>query len=243
MRIERVDEKTVKCFLSNDELEEYDISYKDFVMRSEKAKEVVEEIIEQAEEEVGYQPPGFAFDLQIMLLPEEGMVLTFSEKDAGEAGNGRELMDCLKEMKELLEEKKRKMGLQISEVPNVDTQQAEEKEEKAPLKAPAAEEKKEKPQPPGRAVFQFESLRDVCAYAAVLPKGLRVKSALYQMNGISYLLLEKGAASHERYNRTCIQALEFGWLYSAEVQRIFSLMEHGDCVVAEHALRKLALQG
>ena len=54
MRIERVDEKTVKCFLSNEELEEYEIDYKDFVLRSDKAREVVQEIIEQAaEEEIG----------------------------------------------------------------------------------------------------------------------------------------------------------------------------------------------
>ena len=49
MKIERIDDKTVKCFLSNEELEEYEIDYKDFVVRSEKAKEVVQEIIEQAE--------------------------------------------------------------------------------------------------------------------------------------------------------------------------------------------------
>ena len=52
MKIERIDDKTVKCFLSNEELEEYDIDYKDFVTRSDKAKEVVQEIIEQAEEEL-----------------------------------------------------------------------------------------------------------------------------------------------------------------------------------------------
>ncbi|MBQ8117369.1 MAG: adaptor protein MecA [Lachnospiraceae bacterium] len=45
MKIERVDEKTVKCFLSNEELEEYQIDYKDFVLRSEKAKQVVHDII------------------------------------------------------------------------------------------------------------------------------------------------------------------------------------------------------
>ena len=43
MKIERIDDKTVKCFLSNEELEEYDIDYKDFVTRSDKAKEVVQE--------------------------------------------------------------------------------------------------------------------------------------------------------------------------------------------------------
>ena len=52
MKIERIDDKTVKCFLSNEELVEYDIDYKDFVTRSAKAKEVVHEIIAQAEEEV-----------------------------------------------------------------------------------------------------------------------------------------------------------------------------------------------
>ena len=82
MKIERVDERTVKCFLSNEELEEYDIDYKDFVLRSDKAKEVVQEIIEQAEEEVGYKPPRFAFDLQIVMLPEQGLILTFSERDS-----------------------------------------------------------------------------------------------------------------------------------------------------------------
>ena len=81
MRIERIDDKTVKCFLSNEELEEYEIDYKDFVMRSEKAKEVVQEIIEHATEEVGYKPPKFAFDLQIMMVPDQGLVLTFSERD------------------------------------------------------------------------------------------------------------------------------------------------------------------
>ena len=85
MKIERIDDKTVKCFLSNEELEEYEIDYKDFVTRSDKAKEVVQEIIEQAEEEVGYKPPKYAFDLQIMMLPDEGLVLVFSEK--GFAGN------------------------------------------------------------------------------------------------------------------------------------------------------------
>ena len=81
MKIERIDDKTVKCFLSNEELEEYDIDYKDFVTRSDKAKEVVQEIIEQAEEEVGYKPPKYAFDLQIMMLPDEGLVLVLSEKE------------------------------------------------------------------------------------------------------------------------------------------------------------------
>ena len=97
MKIERIDDKTVKCFLSNEELEEYEIDYKDFVTRSDKAKEVVQEIIEQAEEEVGYKPPKYAFDLQIMMLPDEGLVLVFSEKEPLENKNGAQLLQALQE--------------------------------------------------------------------------------------------------------------------------------------------------
>ena len=45
MKIERIDDKTVKCFLSNEELEEYEIDYKDFVTRSDKAKEVYRRLL------------------------------------------------------------------------------------------------------------------------------------------------------------------------------------------------------
>ncbi len=110
MKIERIDDKTVKCFLSNEELEEYEIDYKDFVVRSEKAKEVVQEIIEQAEEEVGYKPPKYAFDLQIMMVPDEGLMLVFSEKEPLENINGAQLLQALQEMKRVFEEKKAEIG-------------------------------------------------------------------------------------------------------------------------------------
>ena len=109
MRIERVDEKTVKCFLSNEELEEYEIDYKDFVLRSDKAREVVQEIIEQAAEEVGYKPPKFAFDLQIMMLPDQGLILTFSDRDP-ELKETDQFIECLREMKRILQRTRERIG-------------------------------------------------------------------------------------------------------------------------------------
>ena len=97
MKFERVDDKTVRCFISNEELEGYQIDYKDFVLRSEKAREVVRDIITQASEEVGYKPPKFAFDMSIMMMPDQGLLLTFSESDPlMDKDNGR-LMEYLKE--------------------------------------------------------------------------------------------------------------------------------------------------
>lgn len=220
MKIERVDDKTVKCFLSNEELEEYNIDYKDFIMRSEKAKEVVQEIIEQAEEEVGYKPPRFAFDLQIMMLPDQGLLLTFSEKDPLEAKEGAQILECLKEMKQVLQKTKEKIG---------ETPAAEEEKPKEEMKRPE------------EAIFTFRSIGRVMEYASVLPANLRVHSELYAMDGIYYLYMTKYAASYERYSRACIQAMEFSNAFAAEEDRLLHLKEHGECLIADHALKKLRM--
>lgn len=217
MKIERVDEKTVKCFLSNEELEEYEIDYKDFVMRSEKAREVVQEIIEQAAEEVGYTPPRFAFDLQIMMVADQGLVLTFSDRDS-DVADGSQLIECLKEMKRILQ-KTREATEQIAPGENQEGQEAVSR--------------------PEDAVFVFSSLRNVMEYAAALPGNLRTESTLYEWNGNYYLHLRKGHASYDRYSRACIQALEFAALYAADETRILELKEHGSCLIAEKAVKKL----
>lgn len=230
MKIERVDDKTVKCFLSNEELEEYDIDYKDFVMRSEKAKEVVQNIIEQAEEEVGYKPPKFAFDLQIMMMPEQGLLLTFSERDPLDSKEGSQILECLKEMKQALLKTKEQLGGQASAI---DEGSLAGREQQG-----AADGKVKRPE---QAIFQFDCLGSVMDYAAVLPKNLRVHSELYVMNEVYYLYMTRNTASYERYSRACIQAMEFGSLYTAEEEKLLHLREHGECLIGDRALKKLRL--
>lgn len=233
MRIERVDDKTVKCFLSNEELEEYEIDYKDFILRSDKARQIVQEIIEQAEEEVGYQPPKFAFDLQIMLLPDQGLILTFSDRDA-EVRESDQFIECLKEMKRILQRTREKIGGNNTAFgenqPSVGGG-AEQENGKA-----AQEQQISRP---SFAVFVFPGIGSVMEFAAMLPSNLMVESSLYEMEGLYYLYLLKGRASYERYSRACVQAMEFGSLYAADESQVLRLKEHGECLIAEKAIKKL----
>ena len=230
MKIERVDDKTVKCFISNEELEEFEITYKDFITRSEKAKEVVEEIIEQAIEEVGYKPPQFAMDMQIMMMPEKGMVLTLSEKTPEDLEKNPALMEYLKEMRKTLEEhfgKSGAAGLPGGMVPEA--------------KAIGEQSQAGTMQLPDFAIFKMATLRDLSEYAGILPKNLRVESCLYVDKGEYYLFLQKGHASYKRYSRACIQALEYGVLFGATEDKIVYLDEHAECLIPEKAISKLRL--
>ncbi len=224
MKIERVDERTVKCFLSNEELEEYDIDYKDFILRSEKAKEVVQEIIEQAEEQVGYKPPRFAFDLQIMMLPDQGLLLTFSEKDT-DFKEGEQLIECLKEMKQVLEKAKERIEVAGASAGSGNSESEPPKQKAIPR--------------PDFAVFAFSKLTDIMSYAASLPANLRIESELYATEGNYFLFLRKGHASYERFSRACVQAMEFGSLYTADEGKTIPIKEHGTCLIDAKAVRKL----
>lgn len=238
MKIERVDEKTVKCFISNEELEEYDITYKDFVMRSDKAKEIVEEIIAQAVAEVDYKPPQFAFDLQIMMLPDKGMILTFSEKTPEDIKNGVNLVNYLKEMRRILGEK---LGLDGESFAGMLAQAATNVAAASQVHQDKQETAVHTQEKPRFAIFQFTSMRKLCGYANILPKNLRVFSRLYRDGDAYYLYLERGGASYERYSRSCIQALEFGTLYAATEEKRVYLEEHGECLIPEKAIARLRL--
>lgn len=236
MKIERIDDKTVKCFLSNEELEEYDIDYKDFVTRSDKAKEVVQEIIEQAEEEVGYKPPKYAFDLQIMMLPDEGLVLVFSDKDPAESKtNPNTPMQALRELMRICKEVEKKAQQEEAAGKSGAPMQPEQSEKNNKKQKKAEESPK-----PQVAIFAFRNIGRVIEYAAVLPANLRINSTLYRMeDGTCYVYVEKGRASYERYSRACIQAMEFAGLYAADEQKLRYLEEHGECLIREKALKKL----
>ena len=191
--------------------------------RSEKAKEIVEEIIEQAIEEVDYKPPQFAMDMQIMMIPEKGMLLTLSEKSPEDLKNNPMMQAYLQEMRKTLEE-------HFSDI----TEQVKQKQQ-------ASAEKKQESKKPDFAVFQFASIRDLSNYAKILPRTLRVDSRLYKLDGAYYLYLQKGGASYERYSRACIQALEYGVLYGATEDKVVYLREHGECILEEKAVGKLRL--
>lgn len=216
MKIERIDEKTVKCFLSNEELKEYDIEYQDFITRSEKAQEVVHDIMEQAAEEVGYVPPQYAFELQIMVVPDQGMVLTFSEKDPDSQKGSQQFKECLRDMKEMIQMRQKEL----------------EQTGKTPTKKGELLLKEE-------AVISFPRISSVMEFADILPPNLRVGSTLYQMNGEYYLLLQKGSASLERYEKICVRSLEYGTLHAAAEEMDLRLVEHGECLIEEKALNKL----
>lgn len=249
MKIERIDDNTIKCFISIDEMQEYDVAYTDFISRTEKAQELMHRIIDQAHEEVGYQPPKFAFEMQIMMIPDQGMVLTFSEKEPIDLKDNDKVdafLDNLKNlMGKLTDQKNKNVG--TTSAGNVEGGAGSLQDMFGAATALGNEEATKKDsrknettiKPVYEAVFVFAAIAQVMDFATSLPSNIRVTSALYKMDGDYFVHITKGGASYDRYSRVCIQALEFGELYRADVGCDEMLKEHGECLIPEKALKLL----
>ena len=237
MKIERVDESTIKCYISTEEMEEYQIEYTDFLSRTDKAQELMRRIINQAHEEVGYQPPKFAFEMQIMMVPDQGMVLTFTEKEPVDFENEAKLEAFLAGLRDFVNKltaQKEKLAKEVTAGGLLPGLPRNDKRHSDGSKAPSDKIPEIK-----EAVFVFSSLSEVIDYVEILPEKIRITSSLYKMNDNYFLHITRGAASYERYSRACVQALEFADLYRADVGCDEILKEHGECLIAEKAIRKL----
>lgn len=231
MKFERVDDKTVRCFISNEELADFQIEYKDFVMRSEKAREIVRDIVEQATEAVGYKPPQFAFDMSIMMQPDQGVVLTLSESDP--------MQDNKMNYASALLDAMRKLGgreFADGKIPG----EADASVNGGPAGDMTGAPADSNPiLQPDMGIFEFGSLHEIIDLAAILPANLRVKSELYHLKDRYYLYLQKGAASYARFSRLCVQTLEFSSTLGADEEKYLFLKEHARCLIPEKALKAL----
>ena len=197
MKIERVDENTIKCFLSTEEMEEYDVEYTDFISRTDKAQELMRKIMRQAHDEVGFVPPKFAFEMQITMVPNQGLVLTFTEKEPIDMKDRSKVESFLASLEDLIQ----KISQHQKEMDNSGNKQAMPAHANKQSSVPDEMKVEE-------AVFSFDTLSTVMDFAEVMPAGLRIASALYKMDDCFYLHIKQASASYDRYSRVCVRALD-----------------------------------
>lgn len=246
MKFKRIDVDTVRCIISEEELSENGLDVEDFLQNDSKAESFLRKIISRAEEEVGYKVQGGNVSIQVAVLPEHTLALTFSEKpDAG-------IANMLEHLKEAVENFAKgntdflSNGLFKKKEQATDTNK---KEKAAPKTADKKDESGEEQQPTGGFAlkgkntyqFRFLSLDDVMDYAKGVHLDEEVENALYYLERESsyYLLVERGTLSDTQLCRLCSTALEFAeGAYATAAIKAY-VIEHGKCIIAENAIGHL----
>lgn len=80
MDFQRIDENTVQCRMTEEEMNSYGFTIEDFFTNKERSREFLESIVERAEEEIGYEVESGMVSMQLMRMPDNSLTITFTDK-------------------------------------------------------------------------------------------------------------------------------------------------------------------
>lgn len=210
MIFRRIGKDMVRCILTEQDMIDNGLEVEDFFKDKEKVQGFLENIVEQAREEVGYEMKSGMLALQVMPLPNKGLAITFSENS--EQG----LSDVLSQIKEIANDI-------ISDGNGIsDSEQVEEK---------VIRSKKTD----GR-LYCFDTMDSVMEFSKACPIDKVAKSTLYKVDRKYYMVLKKGKISKKMYDVISFSALEYGELVSDDYAFIVNFQEHNDPVIKKNSI-------
>ncbi|MCM1145643.1 MAG: adaptor protein MecA [Blautia sp.] len=215
MKYKKINEATVQCIISEEDMEEYGLTLADIFERNEKGEGFLRDVVERAHEEVGYRLNGDNIAMQITPIQDEGLVITFS--DAGLAG----FQNMLEHIKEVLS------GMNPESI----REAAKALSDKEASEQNTMEE--------SYRIFAFSSMNHAMRYCAAIPAALTVRSHLYKVGGFYYLVVEKQRLSKKNFNKISAQAVEFAMIVMPSKEKLIYLEEHGECLVKNKAVSGL----
>ncbi|MCI8897543.1 MAG: adaptor protein MecA [Lachnospiraceae bacterium] len=211
MKYKKINDATVQCIITAEDMLEYGLTLADIFERNEKGEGFLRDIIERAHDEIGYQINGENIAMQITPLKDKGLVVTFTD----ESPMG--FKDILQHLKDVLQ--------------GVSDEVSRQEQEAAREQESVFDE--------NRRMFVFASLYQVMQYTASIPNTLSVKSHLYKEGDVYYLVLEKNRLSYKTFNKISAQGVEFANLIAVSEERMQYLEEHGECLIADRAVSRL----
>lgn len=257
MTFKRINQDTVCCILTEDDMLEYGVELEDFIMNKDKVQDVLHNIIERAVDELGLDMQrGGMLSLQIMPLPDNSISIIFSEKgQINIVDIINQLKKALGNLDDLKKMQQKANGLEVTEASNLmgskDVPRSEqdkiskamEKEAKGDKKNKNCKgEKQDKEAVESKLrIYAFQSLFDAAEFCSYVPTKTKVVSQLYKEPGsdVYYLVFTKSKLTKKEFARVCSKAVEFGRFISDDPVRASYMEEHYEHIVEEKAVREL----
>ena len=195
MKFRRIDEDTVRCIVSKEDMQEYGIALEDFFKNKGKVHEFLHEIVERAEQEVGYEPKEGMLSMQIMPISQNTISITFSDhgpedyedmmsnfKDS--IGN---LQDSMGDLLEEIDEEDEDMELVSSDVVSDFGKRAKSDIKSDDSRVVGMEKS-------STIMIAMDSIEKMAEFCRVLGIETTVKSELYELKGRNNycLIIDKG---------------------------------------------------
>lgn len=244
MEFERIGKNTVQCHMTVEEMNEYGLRIEDFFTNQEKSRDFLEQLVERAEEEIGYEVESGMISMQLMRMPDDSLIITFS--DRGEDGL-HQMLNQLQNLAGMMDEEtvesiasaiSKETGATLEEDTHYEENMRDFEEKVKHGEEKAAGRKSSQV---SSRVYRFEQLSALESFAGVLELQKNISSRLYrdEKTGNWYLLVKKGKLRLEEYQIICKRLLEYGTLCTEQPFMEQYCREHYKPVIGKHALQTI----
>ena len=212
MKFRRVNDTTINCIITQDDLKEYGLHIDDLFERRKEAEEFFRGIMAEAARQENFNLESEFTSMKIAVLPDHSISLTLSE-DPGESA-------VIRKVRELAGKSVRKNQTQ----------------------EPVPEKSRENKNPSGAYMFRFETMAEAVACAGRLSAQEEIATSLYRepAEGFYFMIVERTGDNSHDFERLVLSLNEFGSLVTGQAGAIAHFCEHAECIVRENAARILA---
>ncbi len=236
MKFRKINENTISCILSEEDMLENNIVLEDFFRDKNKIHDFMDFLIQKAKEEVGFETSGDLFSLQLMPLPKNGLAITFSDHPDDET---RGFVDHLKQTMDRTEDE----GLNLpqdeiehilqgmlEELEGIENQEKSVKQKNTPKKIQNTATK--------MRMYEFDSMENLEQFCIHPKLEKNIKSSLYkdEVESHYYLILEKGRLGVKKFELCCELAMDFSNFISDKLIQKSYCEEHYTCILDKKAV-------
>lgn len=241
MEFKRIDHDTVRCIITEEDMQEYNVELEDFFKDKGKIQEFLHTVVQQAVDEVGFEPKDGMVSMQVMPMSQNRIAITFSENSIDEVGGIlKQLTGMASEIDELVHKEDDKF---VEEEKSEGLVGTPKKAKKDTVKKEETKERKTRvqknPLALSKRIYRFSSLEDLEEFAKVIPEKWTIRSDLFKdsVNGIFYLVIEKGRLSKMNYAYLCNCITEYSSYVTDNGMQLAYMEEHYECLIQKKAIK------
>lgn len=244
MKIERISDTQIRCTLSREDLATRNINLSELAYATDKAKELFRDMIQQANDEFGFDAENLPLMVEAIPIMPDSIVLIITKVEDPEELDTRFSRfspgsDTASSRADLLAQM-----VGADDIIDLFRKLSEATTDKKTTSRSSAAKSEASQTPPVDLlrIFEFYSLNDAIRAAGAIKNRFHGENTLYRFGKDScyQLVLHQSGQSPEEFNQICNQLSEYahGEAFTEANEAYF--IEHARCIIPQNALDKLA---
>ena len=244
MKIERISDTQIRCTLSREDLATRNINLSELAYATDKAKELFRDMIQQANDEFGFDAENLPLMVEAIPIMPDSIVLIITKVEDPEELDTRFSRfspgnDTAPSRADLLAQM-----VGADDIIDLFRKLSEATADKKATSRSSSAKSEAQQTPPVDLlrIFEFYSLNDAIRAAGAIKNRFHGENTLYRFGKDScyQLILHQSGQSPEEFNQICNQLSEYahGEAFTEANEAYFK--EHARCIIPQNALDKLA---